>query len=184
MLIDTNLSQNQLNQPRLSLESSQTPTVGPLEFKDAMASLAFSIAIVTASHSNEQTGRTVTSFMPLSVEPPLIVISIDARSRLVDLIVAGRSFSLSFLSPGQETVGDGFAGRWPQAVRFSLSDWTYWPSGNPRLAGARLCMDCEMVSSIDAGDHILFVGALIEIDALDEGELLIWNQRAYSVLRR
>lgn len=149
-----------------------------------MATLAFSIAIVTARHADEQTGRTVTSFMPLSVEPPLVVVSIDIRSRLVDIIGAGRGFSISFLSAGQETVCDGFAGRWQEEDRFSLSDWDYWPSGNPRLADACLCMDCELVSSIDAGDHALFVGAIIEMDVANGRELLMWNKRAYRVLKK
>lgn len=131
----------------LPLCASLAPAVVPQEFKNAMAKLVFSISVVTARHENEQHGRIVTSFMPLSATPPQIMVSIDVRSRLIDLIGLSRRFSISFLSAGQEIVGDTFAGKTLQDDRFSISDWDHWPSGNPKLSNALLSMDCELVGS-------------------------------------
>ncbi len=103
-----------------------------------MAKLAFSISIVAARHADEQLGRTVTSFMPLSIDPPHMVVSIDVRSRLIDLIGFSKRFSISFLAGGQQDVADIFAGKGSSNERFSISDWDYWPSGAPKLAGALL----------------------------------------------
>ncbi|MDX3924720.1 MAG: flavin reductase family protein [Shinella sp.] len=168
-----------IHHAHLPLNAPVTPAISPQEFKDAMAKLAFSISIVTARHANEQLGRTVTSFMPLSAEPPHIMVSIDLRSRLIDLIGLSGRFSISFLAAGQERLGDVFAGKGPSEDRFSIADWDYWPSGTPKLANSLLCMDCELVGSLDAGDHMLFVGMVTETEIGGDRSPLLWNERAY-----
>ncbi|MDP9730213.1 UNVERIFIED_ORG: hypothetical protein QE448_000269 [Rhizobium sp. SORGH_AS285] len=75
-----------------------------------MSALAFIVAVASSAHGDERIGRTITSFMPLSAEPPLLMISIDASSRMVDLIAASRRFSVAALSRGQEEIADVFAG--------------------------------------------------------------------------
>lgn len=162
----------------LPLSSSVTPAVSAQEFKDAMAKLAFSVCVVTARQGEEQLGRTVTSFLPLSAEFSQIVVSIDVRSRIIDLIGTCKKFSVSFLSEDQSGVADIFAGKGNQENRFSIDHWDYWPSGNPKLVNAVLAMDCELVGSIDIGDHMLFVGVVTET-ALDAGQLLLWMDRTY-----
>lgn len=56
--------------------------------------------------------------------------------------------------------------------------WDAWPSGSPRLAEALLSMDCELVGSIDAADHILFVGAITEAISDRLRKALLWSERA------
>lgn len=63
-----------------------------------MSALAFTVAVASSAHGGERIGRTITSFMPLSAEPPLLMISIDTSSRMVDLIAASRRFSVAALS--------------------------------------------------------------------------------------
>jgi flavin reductase (DIM6/NTAB) family NADH-FMN oxidoreductase RutF len=163
----------------LPLNGSLTPAISEHEYKDAMATLTFSIAVVTARSTTEEIGRTVTSFMPLSAVPPRVMISIDVRSRLIDIIGITRAFSISFLSSAQSEVGNAFAGKWGQADRFGIADWDRWPSGNGRLVGAILALDCELTGSIDAGDHMLFVGTIVEADSSDGTSPLLWNKRDY-----
>jgi flavin reductase (DIM6/NTAB) family NADH-FMN oxidoreductase RutF len=166
----------------LPLIGSRKPSINEQEFKDSMAGLTFSVAVVTARTAQEEIGRTVTSFMPLSAVPPRLMISIDVRSRLIDLIGVTRAFSISFLSVGQEAVGDAFAGKWAQADRFGTADWDFWPSGNRRLDNAILAMDCELTGSIDAGDHMLFVGTILEAERPGTNWPLLWSNRSYLSL--
>ena len=170
---------HQISHVHLPLNLSEAPPAGEREFKDAMARLAFSIAVVTACHNGEEIGRTVTSFMALSAVPPRIMISIDVRSRLIDLIGACGSFSISFLGSKHETVGDVFAGKWQEGDRFGIANWGYWPSGNRKLQDAILSVDCELTGSIDAGDHMLFVGTIIETEISETSDRLLWLERGY-----
>ncbi|EGL61795.1 hypothetical protein AGRO_5442 [Agrobacterium sp. ATCC 31749] len=169
-----------VNHAHIPLKTSTSPTISPREFKDAMAGLAFTVAVATASHAGERIGRTITSFMPLSAEPPLLMISIDASSRMVDLIAASRRFSVAALSRGQEEIADVFAGKGNLPDRFAVGRWDVWPSGSPRLTEAMLSLDCELVGSIDAADHILFVGAIVEATSDPLREVLLWSERNYK----
>jgi flavin reductase (DIM6/NTAB) family NADH-FMN oxidoreductase RutF len=144
------------------------------------AGLAFAVAVATAAHAGEQVGRTITSFMPLSAEPPLLMISIDASSRMVDLIAVSRRFSVAALAKGQEEIADAFAGKANHPDRFSIGDWDTWPSASPRLADGQVSMDCELVGSIDVADHILFPGGIIEAVKNPLSKALLWSERAYS----
>lgn len=166
----------------LPMGSCLNPPINEQEFKDSMSRLAFSIAVVTARRGEEEIGRTITSFMPLSAAPPRIMISIDVRSRLIDLIGASKSFSISFLSSAHRNVSDAFAGKWSQADRFALADWDIWPSGNRKLVDASLSLDCELTSSIDAGEHMLFIGTIIDCDGDASVNRLMWSQRTYASL--
>lgn len=161
------------------MASTATPAIDEREFKDSMASLTFSIAVATAKHGDEEIGRTITSFMPLSAIPPRVMISIDVRSRLIDLIGASKTFSISFLSSGHEEVGDAFAGKRSQIDRFDIAEWDCWPSGNRKLVNATLAIDCELTASIDAADHMLFVGTIIEADHDCSAAPLVWSKRSY-----
>ena len=169
-----------VNHAHIPLKSCSSPTISPREFKDVMAGLAFTVAVAAASQAGERVGRTITSFMPLSAEPPLLMVSIDASSRMVDLIAASRRFSVAALARGQEEIADVFAGKGNHPDRFSIGDWDVWPSGSPRLADALLSMDCELVGSIDAADHILFVGAITEAMSGPLRKALLWSERAYT----
>ena len=151
-----------VNHAHLPLKASATPAVSPRESKDAMGALAFTVAVASSAHGGERIGRTITSYMPLSAEPPLLMISVDASSRMADLIAASRRFSVAALSRGQEEIADVFAGKGNLPDRFSTGQWDFWPSGSPRLAGASLSLDCELVGSVDAADHILCYLALGE----------------------
>lgn len=171
-----------LNDPciDLPLGASSDETIAEREFKNAMARIAFSIAVVTAKSEQEELGRTVTSFMPLSVNPPRIIVSIDAHSRLVDLITASTSFSVSFLAVGQEHVADAFAGKWGKVNRFGISSWARWPSGNRRLVDAVVSLDCTLTATINVVDHILFVGTIIDVEDDGRAPPLIWHERSYT----
>jgi flavin reductase (DIM6/NTAB) family NADH-FMN oxidoreductase RutF len=158
------------------------PAIDERDFKASMARLVFSIAIVTARRGDEEIGRTVTSFMPLSAEPPRIMISIDVRSRLIDVIGASKTFSLSFLASRHQEVGDTFAGKWGLADRFTTAEWDSWPSGNRKLASALLAFDCELMASVDVDDHMLFVGTITQADHGGDHGKLLWSERSYMRL--
>ena len=166
-----------VNHAHVPLKACASPMISLREFKDA---LAVTVAVAAACHAGERVGRTITSFMPLSAEPPLLMISIDASSRMVDLIAASRRFSVAALARGQEEIADVFAGKGNHPDRFSIGDWDACPSGSPRLADALLSMDCELVGSIDAADHILFVGAITEAISDRLRRALLWSERAYT----
>ncbi len=170
---------NPINHAHLPTNDKRSPVTQSEEFNDAMAKLAFSIAIVTACHHDVQLGRTITSFMPLNDEPPHVMIAISVVGSLMNLIGSSQRFSVSFLSTGQERLGEFFADKGLQGDQFPPTEWDYWPSGSLKLVGALLCLDCELVGSIDVGDHMLFVGTITQSEITDDRDPLLWRNRGY-----
>lgn len=165
----------------MALRPTRHPTVGDREFRTAMASMAATVSVVTARRGDEVVGRTATSVMSLSLTPPAILVSIDIMSRMADLIAKTGGFSLAMLAHDQHDVADAFAGRHDPANRFGFGQWDRWPSGHPHLRGALTALDCEVIGSIETGTHVLFAGAVIEVEGSQRAPL-IWQDRAYRTI--
>lgn len=166
----------------MALRASRRPPVGDAEFRAAMSGLAASVHVVTARHGEEQVGRTVTSVMSLSAQPPAILISIDIVSRLADLIAKSGGFSLAMLAEEQTAVADAFAGRLAAEFRFGVGEWGRWPSGQPLLAGSVTALDCEVIGAIETGTHVLFAGAIVETETTPDRRPLLWQRHTYHGL--
>lgn len=166
----------------MTLRPTRRPVVGSAEFRSAMASMAASVSVVTARRGEERVGRTVTAVMSLSATPPTILISIDIMSRLADLIAKTGGFSLSMLAAGQDEIANAFAGKVAQAERFTLGTWHQWPSGHPQLDGAMTVLDCEVIGSIATGTHVLFAGAIVDVETHEDRQPLLWQRHDYHAL--
>jgi flavin reductase len=165
----------------MRLREPAHPAVRPAEFRETMASMAQTVSVVTTSHARERIGRTVTAALSLGITPPSVLVSIDIASRLADMILMARGFSMAMLAKGQEPIGDAFAGKLGDD-RFSYGEWGSWPSGNPMLMGAVASFDCELIGTIDTGTHVLFAGAIVHSEIAPLLEPLVWHRHRYRTL--
>lgn len=166
----------------MRLRPPRQPVVGNAEFRAAMSGMAASVSVVTARRGGERIGRTVTSMLSLSMNPPTILVSIDIMSRLADLIAKTGGFSLALLAEDQAEVADAFAGRVEPEARFGAGRWSEWPSGHPMLLGAVTALDCDVIGSIETGTHVLFAGAVIEAETTGGRSPLLWQRHQYHTL--
>jgi flavin reductase len=156
------------------------PTVTPAQFGNAMARIAASVSVVACADGVERLGRTATSVFSLSATPPSLLVSIDAASELAKLITRTQRFSVMLLANSQSRIADAFAGRLDPAPRFDAGTWTDWPSGNPRLKQAATAIDCLLIGSVDIGSHMLFAGAIVDLDLQNPQDPLLWHNRRYN----
>ena len=163
----------------MKLHPPRQPVVGNAEFRAAMSGMATTVSVVTARRGSEQIGRTVTSMLSLSMNPPTILVSIDIMSRLADIIAKTGGFSFALLADDQAAVADAFAGRVEPEERFNTGSWSQWPSGHPMLLGAVTALDCDVVGSIETGTHVLFAGAVIEAETTTSRSPLLWQRHGY-----
>jgi flavin reductase (DIM6/NTAB) family NADH-FMN oxidoreductase RutF len=165
----------------MALRPLRRPAVSDGEFRAAMSGLASSVHVVTARRGNERVGRTVTSVLSLSAQPPAILVSIDIVSRLADLIAKTGGFSMALLAADQHRVADVFAGKTDVADRFDTGAWGEWPSGQPMLTGAVTVLDCEVIGAMETGTHVLFAGAIVEAETDAGRSPLLWHRHGYGV---
>ena len=147
-----------------------------------MSGLASAVHVVAARRGDERVGRTATSVMSLSAQPPTVLVSIDIVSRLADLIAKTGGFSLSMLASDQRAVAEAFAGQVPPEKRFELAAWDDWPSGQPRLHGAVTVLDCDVIGAMETGTHVLFAGAIVEAETDATRSPLMWHRHGYRGL--
>ncbi len=128
---------------------------GPVDgfgLRSCLARFATGVTVVAAEGPDGPVALTVNSFTAVSIEPPLVLVSIRRQSRVHDLFVE-RSFSVNVLGAEQERHALHFAGR-PQLDRV---DWVE-RGGAPCLAGSLAVVECAPWASYDGGDHTIVVG--------------------------
>jgi flavin reductase (DIM6/NTAB) family NADH-FMN oxidoreductase RutF len=150
-------------------------TVEPRELRAGLCRFGTGVCVVTVSDDGEPHGLTVNAFTAVSLEPPLVLVSIAKRARGHELLV-GAEFVVNVLGAEQETVARHFSGDpHPAAVR--------WAQGEqpPRLEDALATFVCRPWRSYAGGDHTLFLGQVVELDYRD-GDALGFVHSRFTTL--
>lgn len=148
-------------------------------FLSAMRQAASPVCVVTTQCDGQRMALTISSFLSVSAEPPLISVCINRNSRMCAAMTQSGRFGAHLLAHDQAHVADTFAGR-PQsgeAYDFSCVEWIDQGSGcEPYMSGVSVSADCEVVSTTDAGTHRLFIAAVKSLTTSDKRPLLYWNR--------
>jgi flavin reductase (DIM6/NTAB) family NADH-FMN oxidoreductase RutF len=132
--------------------------VAPDEFKQACAHWASGVAIVTARSGERVHGMTVSAFSSVSLDPPLVLVCAEKSTNTLPFIEEGRVFAVNVLAAGQEALSNRFASKKNEWQRFDGLEWETAATGAPILSGTQACLDCRVVASHEAGDHVIYVG--------------------------
>ena len=152
-------------------------TVGPLHLRACLSRFVTGVVVVSYRADGEMRGLTVNSFTSVSLEPPLILVSVARSARATGHL--GRvPFSVNVLGASQLDVALHFAGRPRDPVEV-----TWQSTGDdlaPTLAGALATFRCRPWQAYDGGDHRLHLGHVMEADVQDEGEPLLFDRGRFS----
>ncbi|MGW4380070.1 flavin reductase family protein [Kitasatospora sp. NPDC004531] len=138
----------------------------PEEFRAALGQLAAGVSLVTVhdAEDDEDAGMTATSFLSVSLEPPLVLISVREDSRMDDLLSRAETWAVSLLGEEHRTLASRFAmkGRLSDRLLFADAAWHRGPhSGAPLIDGALATVECRTERRIPAGDHTLVLGRVL-----------------------
>jgi flavin reductase (DIM6/NTAB) family NADH-FMN oxidoreductase RutF len=126
-------------------------------------------------------GLTVSTLIPVSVNPPLVSVCIDRDSRSVALLQEAESFSVNLLARDQGELASRFAT--PCTHRFKDLQWRKAEGGEPILEGVVATMMCELVGHVEAGDHTIVIAEVKKL-ILREGEPLVYWRRGLHGVHR
>ena len=132
------------------------PRVAIDQFRSVMTRLARPVSVVTCAFDGNPYGATVSAFGSQSMDPPLMLVSLSQRSRLLYVISQARRFRINVLSAGQREVAARFASK-PTPDRFIGRGWKY-DDGLPLLFDAQAWITCDLAEVIDGGDHAILLG--------------------------
>lgn len=148
--------------------------------RSVMRAWSAGVAVVTAFHEKTRHGMTVNSFTSISLDPPLVSISLQSTSRTHEMIHQSGAFGLTILSEGQVQVSERFAGKnGESADRFAGLETTTLASGSPLIVGGLAWLDCRVLQTIPAGLNTLFIAEVTASHVMGEGPPLIYHNRGY-----
>jgi len=148
-----------------------------------MRQWATGVTIVTARADDQLHGMTVSSFTSISLEPPLVLVSLANNARTADLIRRARFFGVTILAEGQQETSNTFAGRVPDSEdRFAGIETEVLQSGAPFIKGGLAYLDCRLVAEYATGTSNLFIGEVIDAQADEGPKPLLYFNRDYKDL--
>ena len=158
-------------------------TLDPEQLRHAMRAWTTGVAVVTALHDGQQYGMTVNSFTSISLEPPLVSVTLKQLTHTHDLVVKANEFSVTILSSDQRELSDRFAGKLaPIPDRFDGVKTQTLAIPAPLIQGGMAYFNCRVLNAFPVGENTLFVAEVIA--ARGEGDALAYHNRHYWKLNR
>ncbi|MBL3729790.1 flavin reductase [Lysinibacillus sp. HST-98] len=143
-------------------------------FKLALGNYPTGVTVVTTCHDTKPIGLTVNSFASVSIDPLLILWSLDKKSQLHPYFTTAPNFAVNILASDQEHLCTLFASKIPD--RFAQATWSTSSLGLPILHDTAANLQCKTFQQIDAGDHTIFIGQVVDITNAQK-EPLLYHRR-------
>ena len=161
--------------PELSVRADVDPAV----MRSVMSRFATGVAIVATVDDDVPYAAAVNSLTSVSLDPPLILVCFQRRSRTCRAILRRGAFGISVLAEGHEGHSRRFARSQPahDDPAFVLVD------GLPVVPGAVAGLLCEMDSVVEKGDHVVIFGSVVRTHQ-EEGRPLLFFGSGYHRLDR
>jgi flavin reductase (DIM6/NTAB) family NADH-FMN oxidoreductase RutF len=149
------------------------------ELRELMRRFPAPVAVVTAAVDDERYGLTVGSLVSLSLDPPLVGISVGRDSSSHEPIRKAGRFAVSILSGEQESVAQHFARSGVPPVALWAGVDVHDGEFGPRLEDALAWLDCRIWREYEAGDHTIFIGEVLGGELGTVGSGLVYRLSRY-----
>ena len=143
------------------------------QFRNALGRFASGVTVVTAVLDGQTHGMTANAFVSVSLDPPLVLVSLDNRSNMHRVLPQTRRYGVSVLTEHQESLSNHFAGRKMEGLHPRF----FTMNGVPLLEDAVAYFVVEVVDAHPAGDHTLYIGRVEHFESRDDKPLLFYAGR-------
>ncbi|WP_408007804.1 flavin reductase family protein [Pseudalkalibacillus sp. A8] len=145
------------------------------ELRNCFGRFTTGVTVVTWSGEDKvKHGITVNSFTSVSLDPPLVLVSIDKKAKACERL-KNQSFIVNILGSGQEAIAWQFAGREQQGLEIEWEETLIGPKIKDTLAS----IECSAWKEYDGGDHVLYLGKVQDF-SYTEGDALTFYQGKFS----
>lgn len=165
-------------------QGEKTPLLDTREFRNALGSFATGVTVITSlGRRGELLGVTANSFNSVSLDPPLVLFSLSRTAYSWREFLSTHYFAVNVLARDQEPLSNRFAQALAQ--KWDGLDYVSWDTGCPILTGCLANFECEYRYTHDGGDHVIFVGQVLRMQARDDngGGPLIFYRGRYAQLQ-
>lgn len=151
-------------------------------FRRVLGHFATGVTVITSAQGGHVAGFTANSFASISLDPPLVMVSIGTHNATRAIIEASQSFCVNIMRANQEALARCFATNSPDKYEhFCDAPYHQEATGAPVLDGTLAWIDCRLFASHPAGDHLILLGEVMALDAT-AGQPLLFIQGKYTQL--
>lgn len=155
----------------------------PRQLRDALGAFATGVTIVTArDKAGRDIGLTANSFNSVSLDPPMVLWSLSKKSSLLPAFAEAEFFAVHVLAADQDALSQAFARR--GVDRFEGVSIARGQGGAPLLDGCAARFQCRNAFRYEGGDHVIFVGAVIDFDHSGREPLVFHGGRYGLVMKK
>ncbi|NQX88945.1 MAG: flavin reductase family protein [Halioglobus sp.] len=152
------------------------------ELRDALGRFATGVTVVTAMSKDERAmGMTANSFSSVSLDPPLVLWSLQNNSDVYDVFATPKYFNVNILSTEQQALSNHYAKK--EQHELDAADFRLGKYGAPVIRHALVTFECELEATHAGGDHLIIVGRIHDMHDRPSGEPLVFYCGRYREIR-
>jgi flavin reductase len=153
------------------------------DFRSTVGAFATGVTVVTTRGDEHAYGMTANAFSSVSLDPPLVLVCVIHPSEGATHIQENRCFAVNILHAEQEPISRYFASRDRPRGRDAFGEVPHriGASGSPILDGAVAYLDCRLHATHEAGDHLIFIGEVLELGFEPDAEPLVFHGGRYKL---
>lgn len=148
-------------------------------FRDTMRRFPATVTIITGQMDGSDHGMTATAVTSVSMEPPSLVVCLNNRTLLHEILLSSPYFTVNVLAQGHEDMANAFAGKIAPEERFALEGWARNKHGLMQLSTAQANVTCKRMAAMPYGTHTMFVGQVQAARVSDDAASLIYENAKY-----
>ncbi|MCB2128743.1 MAG: CoA transferase [Rhodobacteraceae bacterium] len=165
---------------RTILAGTEKVPVDTRKLRDSFGAFATGVTVLTSLQGDgTPRGLTANSFTSVSLDPPLLLVCIAKTAHSCETFMTCSHFAVNVLAEDQKAISGLFAGRAPD--KFAQCAWSPGLNGVPLIDGALAQFTCVPERSMDAGDHIVIVGRVVEFSQSEGNPLGYFRGNYFSI---
>ncbi|KZX53365.1 flavin reductase [Halioglobus sp. HI00S01] len=152
------------------------------ELRNALGRFATGVTVVTALDAQGRAvGMTANSFSSVSLDPALVLWSLQNNSDMYDTFANPGSFAINVLALDQEGLSNQYAKKGDHLM--DEAHYYMGRNGAPILRGALVSFECTLHQTHEGGDHLIIVGKVEDVVSRPTGEPLLFHAGRYAEIR-
>ncbi len=154
-----------------------------MDLREVMRRWVTGVTIVTVEQDGQLHGATVSSFTSISVDPPIITVTLARDSRTHQMLKGTREFGITVLGLDQQELSERFSGQVPDGLdRFEGVGFHYCHPHIPILNGGLAGLACTVIHQYEMANSTLFAAEVLAAELGEEQSPLVYVNRSYRRL--